>query len=226
MDIKSTFDNEAEEYDFTSRAVNIYFDEALDNLVENILIEKQDIKILDICCGTAILTEKVAKRFPKAKFFGVDFSTGMLAIAKERMKAYDFSYLVCDICDEKGMEGLEQFDLVITSFGVHNIHRQENKLVALKNVAKHLKKGGQYITCDLIKGNDENECRQFQQFQRQWLRKTYNEKEAEEWLNLLDEEDEPETLEDNFKLLENSGLANLKLLWRKEFLGIWSGEKK
>ena len=66
----------------------------------------------------------------------------------------------------------------------------------------------------------------FSSFKDSGLERLIMKKETEEWLNLLDEEDEPETLEDNFKLLENSGLANLKLLWRKEFLGIWSGEKK
>ena len=44
-------------------------------------------------------------------------------------------------------------------------------------------------------------------------------------MKLLKEEDDPETLEDNFKLLEKAGLKNVKAVWQKEFLAIWTGEK-
>lgn len=225
MDIKQTFDNEAEEYEYTSRAVNIYFDEALECLVENIGAKQQELKILDVCCGTGILTEKVAKKFPNAHFTGVDFSTGMLAIAKKRMEKYSFDCVVCDICDDEGMKKLGEFDLIISSFGVHNVHGKAYKLLALENVLKHLKKGGQYITCDLVKGGSEEEEHKFEKFQRDWLLKSFSVEESEDWMKLLKEEDDPETLEDNFKLLEKAGLKNVKAVWQKEFLAIWTGEK-
>ncbi len=225
MDIKETFDNEAQEYEFTSRAVNIYFDEALETLVKNIMLKSKSPKILDICCGTGILTEKVANKFPKASFVGVDFSSGMLEIAKKRMDKYHFDSLLCDICDSDKMKNLGKFDLVISSFGIHNVHGIDNKQTALKNILSHLKLGGEFITCDLLKGNNKKEIEYFYNFQKEWLLKTYSKKQTEEWLTLLDEEDEPETLAKNFKLLEDAGLKDIELVWRKEFLGIWKGVK-
>ncbi len=225
MDIKKTFDNEASEYDFTSRAVNIHFDEALDILVENIKTKKSKLRILDVCCGTGILTEKVAKRFPSAEFVGVDFSTGMLEIAKQRMKNYNFKTFVSDICDKDKMQQLGEYDLIITSLGIHNIHGFANKKIALQNIIAHLKSGGQYITFDYIKGKDEKEIKHFHDVQRKRLLETYNEQETQNWLDLLGEEDDPETLEDNFKLLENAGLKDYKLIWQKEFLAIWQAKK-
>jgi len=220
MDIKNTFDNEASEYEFTSRAVNIYFDEALDKLVNNINVKKNNIKVLDICCGTGILTEKVAKAFPNAEFTGVDFSTGMLEIAKQRMKNYNFNYLISDVCDNKTMQKLGNYDLIISSFGIHNIHGYNNKKKALNNIVKHLNVGGMYITCDLIKGKDKEEEKQFYEFQKNWLLKTYNKEQTSDWLKLLAEEDDPETLKNNIKLLSEVGLKNIDLVWQKEFLTI------
>lgn len=226
MDTKQTFDNEASEYDFTSRAVNICFDEALDELVKNLKVKKQNPKILDICCGTGILTEKVAKRFPNAEFTGVDFSTGMLEIAKQRMKDYNFVVLETDVCVEEKMQKLGKFDLIISSLGIHNIHGFENKQKALKNILIHLKCGGQYITFDYVKGNNKKEIEHFFEVQKQRLLETFNEKETQNWLDLLAEEDEPETLANNFKLLENAGLTDCCLIWQKEFLAIWQAIKK
>lgn len=226
MNIKQTFDNEASEYDFTSRAVNICFDEALDTLVKNLKVNKNNPKILDICCGTGILTEKVAKRYPNAIFTGVDFSTGMLEIAKQRMKDYNFKYLVTDVCNQHKMQKLGEYDIVISSLGIHNIHGFENKQHALSNILNHLKQGGVYITFDYVKGNNKKEIKHFYEVQKQRLLETFNEGETENWLNLLAEEDEPETLSDNFKLLKNAGLTDCKLIWQKEFLAIWQATKK
>ncbi len=225
MNIKETFDSEAHEYDFTSRAVNIYFDEALDTLVENISITKTNPRILDVCCGTAILTEKVANKFPKASFTGVDFSTGMLEIAKERMKNYNFTTFVCDVCDSEKMKELGKYDLIISSFGIHNIHGFNNKQIALNNVLAHLNAGGQYLTCDLLKGENKKENKHFFNFQKEWLLKTYNKKETKDWLKLLSEEDDPETLQNNLTLLKNVGLTDASLVWKKEFLAIIKGIK-
>ncbi len=226
MNIKQTFDNEANEYEFTSRAVNICFDEPLDYLVECIKTRKKNLKILDICCGTGILTEKVAKRYPHAEFTGVDFSTEMLEIAKQRMKDYNFVVLETDVCDEEKMQTLDEFDIIISSLGIHNIHGFKNKQKAINNIISHLKKGGQYITFDYIKGNNQEEIEHFYEVQKLRLLETFNEQETQNWLDLLAEEDDPETLADNFKLLKNAGLVECKVLWQKEFLAVWQGTKE
>ena len=227
MDILKTFDEEAGEYDFTSRAVNIYFDESLDELVKNIKAEnRKGLKILDVCCGTGILTQKVANRFPDAEIFGVDFSKGMLSVARSRMQGFDFKVLTSDILDREKMKKLPMFDVVVSSFGIHNVHERENKQAALENILPHLRAGGQFIVCDIIRGENAAEQKEFDDFQRDFIRKTYSEKETEDWMKLLAEEDDPETLKGNFELFEGCGLSDVKLLWKREFLTILEAYKK
>ena len=227
LDIKKVYDKEASQYEKTSRAVNIFFDEALAETAKQIKIVPQT--ILDVCCGTGILTEKVARLFPNAQIYGIDFSSGMLDVAKRRLEKFKFKSFLCDITDSDKMINLDiplsGVDLVISSFGIHNVHSIKNKQKAVNNILRFLKAGGQFITCDLLKGNTKEEILKDNEFQRDWLLKSYSEKETKNWLDLLAEEDDPETLEDNFNLLREAGLKNIHLVWQKKFLGIWTGNK-
>lgn len=225
MTTQNTFDNEAQIYEFTSRAVNIFFDEALDTLVNNIETQKKNPIILDVCCGTCILTEKVAKKYPDAKFYGVDFSIEMLKIGQERMKSYDFTPILGDICDKKTFQSLPQFDMIISSFGIHNVHGIKQKQLALNNLMSCLKNGGLFITCDYIKGEDKARQKHFDDVLKNWLLKTYSAKETEDWIKLLREEDDPETIEDNLTLLKNAGCPSPKLIWNKEYLATLQATK-
>src|SRR5574340_445144 len=42
--------------------------------------------ILDLACGTGILTFKIAEKFPNAKIIGVDIAEGYLDIARKKLK--------------------------------------------------------------------------------------------------------------------------------------------
>ena len=56
--------------------------------------------------------------------------------------------------------------------------------------------------------------------------KSFNAKETEEWLSLLDEEDDPETWDMNVEILTKAGFKDVKLLWKKDFLAIWTAVKE
>ena len=226
MNTKQTFNNEAEIYEQTSRAVNIFFDESLDVLVNSInLTNKNKIRILDVCCGTGILTQKVAKQYPKAEFVGLDFAENMLSIAKERMNDYSFTAHCIDVLDTQSITKLGKFDLIISSFGIHNIHGFAEKQVAINNIYSALKLNGKYIALDYIKGENKKECKHYTKTFINFLRKTYNKKETKEWIKLLAEEDEPETIQDNFNLLINANFKEIKLLWQKEYIAIIQANK-
>lgn len=226
MNTKQTFNNEAEIYEQTSRAVNIFFDESLNVLVNSInLTHKNKIRILDVCCGTGILTQKVASKFPKAEFVGLDFAENMLSIAKERMKDYNFTALCIDVLDTQKITKLGKFDLIVSSFGIHNIHGFAEKQVAINNIYSALKTNSKYIALDYIKGENKKECKHYTKTFIKFLRKTYNKKETKEWIKLLAEEDEPETVKNNFNLLTNANFKEVKLLWQKEYIAIIQANK-
>ena len=224
MDTRETFNNEAQIYEVTSRQVNVYYDEGLNKFVE--LLPPNAKNVLDVCCGTGILTSLVRKKYLDCQIVGLDFSSGMLNVAKGRFTGDKKIKFICaDLLD--GGDAVEgKFDLITSSYGIHNIHTKEAKLKALKVLFDKLECGGRFFTCDILKGNDEEEQKKFDKIQYEFLLKSFEEKEADDWMKLLKEEDNPETWEDNKIMLERVGFKNIKLLWKKDFLAIWTGEKE
>ena len=47
---------------------------------------KDNIKVLDLCCGTGDLGHIIKKKYPKTQVIGVDFSRNMLKIASRKNK--------------------------------------------------------------------------------------------------------------------------------------------
>ena len=48
----------------------------------------QSESILDLACGTGILTKQISEKFPNAKIVGVDMTESYLEIAKKRLALY------------------------------------------------------------------------------------------------------------------------------------------
>ena len=224
MNTQNTFDNEAGIYEQTSRQVNIHYDEALAKMLD--FMPNTPSNILDVCCGTGILTQLVSNKFPSANICGIDFSSGMLNVAKERFKNKNYIFHNFDLLDKEKINSIDdKFDLVVSSFGIHNIHSKEKKVEALQNIATLMKSGSTFITCDILKGDNEEEQLSYYNVQKNHLLKSFNEKETQDWLTLLDEEDDPEKWQDNQEILKLAGLTNAQLLWKKDFLAIWKAEK-
>ena len=223
MDIKDTYDNEAEIYAFTSRQVTPFYDLALNKLVDSLPVSK---RVLDVCCGTGILTRLICEKIPEAFILGVDLSSGMLEVAKKNLIGKNVNFACCDVLNlNKKVKCEDPFDLAVSSFGIHNIHTKKAKIKALKNIAMLLKKGGLFFCCDYLLGKDKAEIDRFTKIEIEHLKKSFNEKEIKEWTSLLAEEDEPETWENNKVLLEKAGFGKIKLVWQKEFLAVWCAEK-
>ncbi len=224
MDIKETYDNEAKIYCMTSRQVTPFYDLSLNKLVESLPTGCN--QILDLFCGTGVLTKMIFDKYPNAEVLGVDLSEGMLDIAKRALEDKDFSCLCCDVLDlEQFKENKNKFDLAVSSFGIHNVKTKEAKLKTLKNIAMMLKCGCKYFCCDYLKGKDEDEIKRFSEIELEHLKKSFNTKEIKYWTDLLKDEDDPESWEDYSILLKKAGFGKIKLIWQKDFLAVWCAEK-
>jgi ubiquinone/menaquinone biosynthesis C-methylase UbiE len=79
-------------------------------------------KVLDVCCGTGVVTAAATAR--GAQTIGYDFSPAMLKQGRQRHPRLRF--------DEGDAEALpyadQQFDAVVSNFGVHHVPRPEKAL--------------------------------------------------------------------------------------------------
>lgn len=224
MNTKLRYDEEAKIYEQTSRQVTPFYDLALKKLIK--YIPKNTESFIDVCCGTGIMTEVVTKTFPNAQILGIDFSSGMLSFAKKKFKGNKkIKFLEADMLDYEKLKNITKVDVIISSYGIHNIKSKELKVEALKNIYEMLNEGGVFVNLDYIQGKNYEQEEKFKAFQRKHLRKSFNEKETQEWVDLLAQEDEPETIKNNIKLLEKAGFKSNRFVWQKKFLAISVSKK-
>ncbi len=97
--------------------------------------------ILDLACGTGILTRQIAKKFPTAKIVGVDMTESYLDIAKKKNSNQNISYIKQDA--EK-LNLNYKFDCITSSY----IPKYCKPEILIKSCLEHLKPGGKIILHD------------------------------------------------------------------------------
>ena len=104
--------------------------------------------ILDVACGTADSTIKIAKTIENAKAFGIDISTKMLEIGKEKATKkglgdrISFSVSRAENIDFQD----DTFDAAMVAFGVRNF---SDRAQGLKEIRRVLKPNGTLIILEL-----------------------------------------------------------------------------
>jgi SAM-dependent methyltransferase len=109
--------------------------------------------LLEVPIGTGILTAPKYKNYPNAKITCLDYSEGMMTIAKMRFGAMNIEN-VHFIQGDVGHLPFEDnhFDVVISLNGFHAFLDKE---AAFSETLRVLKKGGLFIGCFYIKGENK-----------------------------------------------------------------------
>ncbi len=120
----------SEAYDNTRR------DDLIPMLIENADIEDGQ-NILEVMCGTAILSKEIKKRYQKCKVYGLDFSRGMLNTIPEEINKIQASVI--------GMPFPENvFDKILLRTAIYDLPKRL-QLNALREVGRTLSNTGTFI---------------------------------------------------------------------------------
>ncbi len=100
--------------------------------------------ILDLACGTGILTFLLARKFPKSTVIGVDVTPEYIALARKKQKQFRVKniHFICGRAEEIGLQ--TQFDCITSSY-IPKYVPAENLLT---NVTPLLKPSGKIILHD------------------------------------------------------------------------------
>lgn len=104
---------------------------------------KDDRRILELCCGTGRLTLPIAKE--GYNICGVDYTSSMLEQAKAKASeaGLEINFIEADI---RTLNLQEKFDFIFIPFNsIHHLYRNEDLFKALKRVENHLKEGGLFL---------------------------------------------------------------------------------
>lgn len=93
--------------------------------------------VLDIGCGNG----KLVSGLPKGvEYVGTDFSNTLLSEAKRLYPYRDFRF--GNVVDKSHWDNLDRYDAVFCVAVLHHIPEKEQQIYVLKQVKKHLAKGG------------------------------------------------------------------------------------
>lgn len=109
---------EAESYDaMDHRAVNLRFVE------DTLALRARPRAVLDVGCGTALLTLLLASRLPESRVVGVDLAAEMLRVAQRNVAQAQLLDRVCLVlADAKGLPYAPgDFDLLVSNSIVHHV---------------------------------------------------------------------------------------------------------
>ncbi len=92
-----------------------------DTLIEDLKVASGD-RVLEVGCGTGRNLALIAKRYPRAKLYGLDISAEMLISAQKALAGSEATLKTADATDfNAGAFGVEGFDRVVISYALSMI---------------------------------------------------------------------------------------------------------
>ncbi|PIA79622.1 bifunctional demethylmenaquinone methyltransferase/2-methoxy-6-polyprenyl-1,4-benzoquinol methylase [Gaetbulibacter sp. 4G1] len=141
--VTKMFDTISGDYDGLNRVISFGIDIKWRKKVVKLVKEKQPETILDIATGTGDLAINLAET-NATKIIGLDISSGMLDIGKEKIKKKGLEQKIeMVIGDSENMPFDDNtFDAITVAFGVRNFETLEN---GLKEILRVLKPNGNFV---------------------------------------------------------------------------------
>ena len=113
-----------------------------------------DGRVVELGIGPGYLAHHLLTDLPRIEYCGVDFSSPMLDIARQRLSPYGerVSYLQVDRIQDDWVPALpEPVDAIVSTWSLHDLGSQENVAQVYRGCATALQGGGVLINGDFIK---------------------------------------------------------------------------
>jgi ubiquinone/menaquinone biosynthesis C-methylase UbiE len=142
--VNSFFSGTGKSYDRVARLFTL----GLDNYwkAEIVKLVPDSERILDLGCGTGILTEYLAMKNPSPEIVGVDITPDYLAAYDERLRREPqiHAHSVLGNAETVALDG--EFDVVASSY----LAKYVDPDLLVSNITPHLRNGGVFIAHDFI----------------------------------------------------------------------------
>jgi len=159
----------------------------MDNIMKLI---KEGKKVIDIGCGDGALSYMIAKK--GCNVLGIDFSSKMIAYAKEKYGNKNPRFLERDMTDMGFPNNV--FDIAVTERCIINLDTKDAQIDAINSICDMLKPNGTYIMCENTKQGLDN---------LNSLREKFNlNRISQPWHNLYLDENMLSSVKKEFKLIK------------------------
>ena len=139
--ISEMFNKISKSYDKNNNIISLGLHKGIKKSAVKLLDISDNMKILDICCGTGDITEILSSTNYKLDVCGIDFSDEMISLARAKFPNLNFK-----LGDATNLEiGDCSIDVITMGFGLRNIKDRQS---AIKESYRVLKTGGQFLHLD------------------------------------------------------------------------------
>ena len=148
--VSEMFNRIAPWYDLLNRVLSAGIDRQWRRRAIDLLQDSQPRLILDVATGTADVALETAKKLRPEKIIGIDISTDMLAIGRQKISRRGLNNIIT--VEEGDSENVpfpdNTFDAITVAFGVRNFEHLEKGLQEMRRV---LKPGGKVVILEFSK---------------------------------------------------------------------------
>ncbi len=146
--VREMFDNIAPRYDLLNRLLSLRRDVAWRKKMVSVIALPENGRVLDVACGTGDVALEICRhKGRRVKVIGIDFSPGMLRLAREKIRHDHHTTISLLAGDALALPfGEASFHAVTIAFGIRNI---QDKTGALKAFFDCLKPGGMVLVLEL-----------------------------------------------------------------------------
>ncbi|MHA1269985.1 MAG: class I SAM-dependent methyltransferase [Candidatus Helarchaeota archaeon] len=223
--IKVHFEEEALEYDEKILKIIPYYKKMVEILISSIPYSKMEqIRVLDIGCGTGEISRRIQERYPKVKLDCLDFSEKMLNKARERLGNGNQVEFVLSNVNE--LKYTDEFEVIVSGLALHHIKTDEEKIDVYRRIYRALKENGVFYNADLVLGGNkfinELNIRKWVEYMSRSFSREHIESEI---IEVHRNEDSPAKLADHIRWLENVGFKNVDIIWKYYNLAVYGGYK-
>lgn len=170
-----------DDYDTVASAVVIANDEIHRCMFSALPFAPSDeIRVLDLGCGTGQGLDLALSRFPNATAVGVDFSKRMLERCAKRLQS-DSDRITLVEQEIESLRLSEKFDLIISSFTLHNLTRDAQRVV-LARLHEFANVGAIFVNSDFVLIEDANLYAHLREVYVRFVRQNLYGAELNAWL--------------------------------------------
>ena len=119
-------------------------------LVLPLLEKNNDLKILDIGCGTGQLISEISEQFPSVNYLGIDVAKNMIGVAKESNSGERVRFMNVSVDD---FSCNEKFDVIVCT---HAFPYFPDKKGAMQKMSALCNKGGKVIIVSASTNNPKD----------------------------------------------------------------------
>jgi ubiquinone/menaquinone biosynthesis C-methylase UbiE len=111
-------------------------------------------RVLELGSGPGFLASRLLSAFPDLRMTLLDFSEAMHALAQRRVGAMAdrVEFILRSFKNSEWVQGLHEFDAVITNQAVHELRHKRHAKELHRQVTTVLRSGGTYLVCDHFAG--------------------------------------------------------------------------